>query len=282
MEQQRIDCWQSVAVSMELYVAVEKAPISEEIRSFGKLLSRQPELRIFERGGRDYHWMALAYELLQYRKKNGFSLDSQEDLHDLAIYGMEVCPEYFGTYPVPERTPWGYTTRHKTIHNGVYWIETDQCTSVLAVCYVIHDDLSDAVLALAEHNSYDLEHGVGKTLGYYFFSEDTICLPVFELLQRYRRWDWSMVNKTSLMNAVWTKYPEYAAAQNFQEQRGGHDTLGLPLRSLGIDVELQSWEENMIILTPEVGVDFLNFQNGRSEVNPYYSDNNERNTAAGT
>ncbi len=246
-------------VSVELYAVMEESPISQEAWSYGKSFPEQPELRLFECGGWDYHWMAVVYEIMCFRKKRGLPLDDLEDLHTFAAYGMEVCPEYFGTYPVPERTPWGYTTRHKTIHNGVYWIETDQCVSTLAVCYAIHDDLSDTVLALAEYNDYDREQGIGQTLGYFFFPEDTICLPLFELCRRHQSWDCDMVNRAALMNAIWMKYPEYAAAHNLLEQQGGHDGLGLLLRWLGIDAELRSSPENMITLVPEEGTSFLSF-----------------------
>lgn len=242
-----------------LYAVTKEASISMEARSYGRKLSACPEVLIYERDGWDYHWMIIQYEILRYRKKHGIPLGNLEDMHAFTAYSMEVCPEYFGSYPVPEKTPWGYTTRHKTIHNGVYWIETDQCISALAVCYAIHDDLSTAVLTLSEQNRYDRKHGIGETLGYFFFQEDTICLPLFELMQGHRNWDWSMVDKAALINAVWARYPEYAAAHNILEQQGGHDGFGMLLRSLGVNTKLQSSPEEMIALTLEGGMDFLIF-----------------------
>ena len=38
---------------------------------------------------------------------------------------------------MPLHTPRGNTVRHKRLLNGVYWIETDQCRELLAVCYPI-------------------------------------------------------------------------------------------------------------------------------------------------
>ena len=242
-----------------LYIVTGDAPISKEARQFGKPAPEQPELRLFERESRDCHWMVIEYEILRYRAKNKLPLGEFDNLHTASAYGMEVCPEYFGTYPVPSLTPWGYTARHKTIHNGVYWIETDQCVSTLAVCYVIRDNFSEMVLSLSELTEYDKEHGLDNTLGYCFFREADSCLPLLELLQDNDQWDWSLINRPALMNAVWARFPEYAAAYNMREQQGRNDGFGMMLRALGIETELRRSQENMIMLTPDSGVQFLNF-----------------------
>lgn len=242
-----------------LYIVTEEAPITRGARKYGKVLPEYPELRLFEYEGRDYYWKIIEYEILRYRVKNKLPLGESENLHTAAVYGMEVCPEYFGTYPVPRRTPWGYTARYRAIHNGVYWIETDQCVSTLAVCYVIRDDFSEMVLSLSELTEYDKEHGLDNTLGYCFFREADSCLPLLELLQDNDQWDWSLIDKAALMNAVWARFPEYAAAYNMREQQGRNDGFGMMLRALGIETELRRSQENMIMLTPDSGVQFLNF-----------------------
>ena len=61
------------------------------------------------------------------------------------------------------------------------------------------------------------------------------------------------------MNAVWARFPEYAAAYNMREQQGRNDGFGMMLRALGIETELRRSQENMIMLTPDSGVQFLNF-----------------------
>ena len=160
---------------------------------------------------------------------------------------------------VPSLTPWGYTARHKTIHNGVYWIETDQCVSTLAVCCVIRDDFSKAVLDLSETTEYDREHGLDQTIGYIFFRGDDICLPLLELVRGNDQWDWSLIDRQALMNAVWRSFPEYAAAYNMREQQGKNDCFGMLLLTFGIETELRSSLENMIVLTPGVGTQFFNF-----------------------
>ncbi len=242
-----------------LYIVTEDAPITREARKYGKPAPEHPELLVFEYESQDFHWKVIEYEILRYRAKNKLPRGEFDNLHTAAAYGMEVCPEYFGTYPVPSLTPWGYTARHKTIHNGVYWIETDQCMSALAVCYVIRDDFSKAVLDLSETTEYDREHGLDQTMGYIFFRGDDICLPLLELVQDNNQWDWSLIDRPALMNAVWRSFPEYAAAHNMREQQGKNDGFGMLLLTLGIEAELRVSPENLIVLTPSVGTQFFNF-----------------------
>ena len=243
----------------EMYLVTADAPIPQEARSYGMENAVLPGFLFYEYEGQDGAWKIIKYEILKYRVKNRLPLEEFDDLHTAALFGAELCPAYFGAYPVPSLTPWGYTTRHKTIHNGVYWIETDQCVSALAVSYVMHDDFSELVIALSTLNDYDKERGLDKTMGPLFFREEVMCLPLLELLQTYSEWDWSMINRPALMNAAWEKFPEYAAAYNLQEQQGSHDFFGILMQMLGEERELHGSPENMIALTPEAGTKFLNF-----------------------
>lgn len=243
----------------EIFLVTADAPISAEARNYGREIAGLPGLLFYEHEHQNGGWEIIEYEILKCRVRNKLSLDKFEDLHTVSVYGMELCPEYFGAYFVPNLTPWGYTTRYKVIHNGVYWLETDRCMSGLAISYVMRDDLSDVVTALSELNDYDREHGLDKTMGPLFFREEIMCLPLLELRQIYRGWDWGAVNQTALMNAVWTKFPEYAAAYNLQEQRGQHDMLGILMRTFGEESGLHSSPENMIVLTPGAGTKFLSF-----------------------
>lgn len=178
--------------NIRLYIVTEDAPVTEEARQYGKPVPGHPELCLFVYESPDFHWKVIEYEILRYRTKNKLPLGKFDDLHTAAVYGMEVCPAYFGSYPVPAVTPWGYTARHSTIHNGVYWIETDRCVP-------------------------------------------------------------------ALMNAVWARFPEYAAAHTMLEQQGLNDGFGLMLRALSIPGGLHSSLDNMIAMTPGAGVRFLKF-----------------------
>lgn len=242
-----------------LYAVTEDAPVTEEARQYGKPAPGHPELRLFVYESPDFHWKVIEYEILRYRQKNGLPPGELDNLHSAAVYGMEVCPAYFGPYPVPAVTPWGYTARHKTIHNGVYWIETDRCVPALAVCYVIQHDFSNTVRSLSTLTAYDRDRGLDETMGSVFFRGDDICLPILELMRDNQQWDWSMVDKPALMNAVWARFPEYALAHNMREQQGLNDGFGMMLRALSIPSDLHSSPDNMITMAPGAGIRFLKF-----------------------
>ena len=131
----------------------------------------------------------IEYEIFKYRVLHHLPLPEGETLHGCAVYAAELHPEYFGMLPVPALTPWGYTTRHRALANGIYWIETDQCEEVLAVSQPVwQTDLSDSVLRHARQTDYDREHGIVRTLGYQFFTKKVSCVAIFELLQYHPKW----------------------------------------------------------------------------------------------
>lgn len=196
----------------------------------------------------------------------GFStalpLPEQSAFHDTAVYGMELHPEYFGPYPVPLHTPRGNTVRHKRLLNGVYWIETDQCRELLAVCYPIgQGDLPVMVQEWALQTDYDRTRGIHHTLGYLFFAGRHLCVALFELMQLHRELETNgMVDPAALMNAIWRDNPAYAVVYNLEEALGLHDTFGLLMQQVGVEQELVGSTEQMIVYSPEAGVTFLRFQ----------------------
>ena len=202
------------------------------------------------------------YELYKYRLQHGLPLPEQSALRDTAVYGMELHPEYFGPYPVPLHTPRGNTVRHKRLLNGVYWIETDQCRELLAVCYPIgQGDLPVMVQEWALQTDYDRTHGIHHTLGYLFFAGRHLCVALFELMQLHRELETNgMVDPAALMNAIWRDNPAYAVVYNLEEALGLHDTFGLLMQQVGVEQELVGSTEQMIVYSPEAGVTFLRFQ----------------------
>jgi hypothetical protein len=199
----------------------------------------------------------IEYEVCKFHAGAKPAPSDRTKLRQLAMDGMEVNPDYFGTYPVPFVTPWGHTLRHKSIDNGVYWIETDQCRRILALCYVLHDELSEAARKLAVQNSRDKELGLDHTMGYLFFTQEASCIPIFELMQARRHWESSgIINRIALENAIWLNYPAYATEYNIREATGQHDMTGLLFRSIGADVELNRLPEKMIAMSHEANVDF--------------------------
>ena len=120
----------------EYYAVLKDAPISQEARAMGRQLEGGPVL-VYPLEGEDGAWAAVDYEVLRYRTQHSLPLPEGKSLRAAALYGMEQCPDYFGTYPIPPMTPWGYTLRHRPLDNRIYWMETDQCVEVLAVCHPV-------------------------------------------------------------------------------------------------------------------------------------------------
>lgn len=189
----------------EFYLVFDNAPISQEVRAMGTALETVPALSYPIDTYENARW-AVHYEILRYKTKQGLPLPEGEGLQDTALYGMERCPSYFGTYPVPFVTPWGYTLRHRRLDNGIYWIETDQCVEVLAVCNPVWDtELSDGALSIAQRLEYE------GAMGYRYFTKPDSCVVIFELLKTHPEWTGcGLIHRAQLMNAIWKYHPEYA------------------------------------------------------------------------
>lgn len=245
----------------EYYIVLDNAPISPEARQYGIPLNSGDGL-VYSISRGESGCKVIYYEVLKYKYSHGLPLPKGETLYECSLYGVEIHPSYFGALPVPILTPWGHTTRSPVLANGIYWLETDQCSETLAVCFPIwRGDLSEAALHYARQTDYDEKNGIENTYGYLFFSEESICVAVFELLKTRSAWlSLKKVDLSALMNAIWWNCPEYAVAYNAWEQRGLHDPLGQVLRTLGYDVELSGSIEHMIFLTPDAGTDYWRWQ----------------------
>lgn len=245
-----LSCRRDEGPCRELYIVEETASmIPPGVKKLGRRLLSYPDLLVYEIENPSGGQKIVEYEVNKFRAAQGLPLPEGVTLRDIALDGMELNPEYFGTFPVPWMTPWGCTLRHKAIDNGVYWLETEGSPRVFALCCILEDTLSDAARGLAERCG-----GAGE--GYLFFQERASCIPLFELLQLYPQWDPSCVDRRALENAVWRDYPEYAIQYNAQEAAGQHSLTGLVFRSLGDQVDLSASAKQMIALSPDVGTDF--------------------------
>lgn len=243
-----LSCRQEEGPCREFFIVEETASmIPSRVKKLGQRLVNRPALLAYELEDLSGGQKIVEYEVSKYRAVHGLPLPEGVTLHSLALDGMELNPEYFGTFPVPWETPWGRTLRHKAIQNGVYWLETERSRRVLALCCILEDALSDAARKLAEH-------GAGE--GYLFFREQASCIPLFELLPVYRQWETSCINRKALENAIWCYYPEYAVEYNAQEAAGQHSLTGLFFRSLGSQVDLTISDQQMIALSPDTGTAF--------------------------
>ena len=171
--------------------------ISSKAKSYGKPIEGHPDLLVYDVDVADSGYQIIRYEIALYQYKKHSTPEAMKELRNMACYGTENHPEYFGTFPAPIDTPRGRTLRSKSIWNGVWCLETDQ-----------------------GENTY----------GYLFFPWEASCIPLFELMSNYRDPP-NEINFLALKNVIWEKYPEYALMNNLEEQK-----IKLELKQRGIDI----------------------------------------------
>lgn len=248
-------------LAVEAFIVLSNAgDISAAAKQYGKADPDHPGLLVYledETGNTRY---IIGYELFRYQILHHLPLPEDESIRSIAAAGAELYPDYFGHYPVPFHTPWGCTTRHKIIANGLYWLETEQCQRGLAIACPKYDDLSDGARGLAERFLDGPAHMDGETSGYLFFTEANSSVPLFELVSAIPKEQLCCkIDRTALMNAVYQHFPEYAAQHNLAEQAGLNDGLGQFLHTQGINVELKSIPEQLISLTSQAGTQYIDF-----------------------
>lgn len=240
----------------DYYAVMEESIISQAAKSYGRKVSG---LFLYSLADDASGQWIVKYEIARYRVRKHLPLD--EPLRTTALFAAQIHPEYFGAFPVPIYTPQGCTVRYWILDNGIYWIETDRCENVLAVCYPIWStELSEWTEKLGEETVYDKGHGIETTLGYIFFPEQISCIPIYELMRTRSEWSGTLIDRPALMNAIWKVLPEYALLTNQQEQAGQNDFVFLLLRELGVDAEPNISPDHMILISPDANKDFLLFK----------------------
>lgn len=253
-----VESKESKPLAKEYHLVLKDAPISIAARQYGAP-PQSGEALVFPLDKENSGAKIVEYEICKYLLKQKHPLPNGWDIRSRAVYAAEIHPEYFGMLPVPSMTPWGQTLRNLILSNGIYWLETDQCKEVLAVCYPVWTSaFSAAVMLEADQLGYDINHGIDKTMGYLFFSKEASCIAIFELLRTHPEWiSTGKIYQSALMNAIWEFHPEYALAYNTQEMVGLNDSLGLLLRMFGVNAELIGSVDRTIRLTVDAGVDFI-------------------------
>ena len=211
----------------EVYVVTADAPaISEQARAYGEELPGNPDLRIYNILQPGSGRFVIDFEVRRYQIKCHLpEIDDEDSLYTAALYGAEEHPDYFGAFPVPVFTPRGLTVRHKTILNGIYWLETERCEEMLAVCYPVWQaDITISEQNHGEQLEYDRIHGIDNTLGYLFFFRQNSVIPLYELSLLHSEIEAnSVIDMAALMNAIYEFYPEYTAIHNEEAARFGHE-----------------------------------------------------------
>lgn len=196
----------------EYIVVTEDSPaVSSKAKSYGKLLSTTPpvllcELEYFDKG----RWVVI-YEAYKYMEERGIPLPEGESLWEAELRGMEVCPEYFGEFPVPTNTPWGAPIQHIRLWNGLDWLKTEGGDWVLAVAYPLCDDLNawtqNRGLLLKEDEDQLKERFDIFSCRFYPYGLSSLAL--FELLEcADQPWE-PQINRAALHNMILERFPNY-------------------------------------------------------------------------
>lgn len=218
----------------EYIIVVGDTPaVSPEARAYGIPVPDDPDVLVYDSGesfskGR---WV-IQYEAHKYLADHDLPLPQYESLAADRVYGMEICPEYFGEFPQPSETPWGPPVQSMKIVNGLFWLKTELAGWVLAVAYPLCGDLTDEAGDLAILTKYDREQGIDNTFGFCFFTYGSSSVPIFELSRIEEDVPWrKYLNEAALKNAILTFEPGYARWYN-------------------------SCDDEPIVETPHAGIDF--------------------------
>lgn len=125
---------------------------------------------------------------------------------------------------------------------------------LVASCFPLWNVLSIFAQKAGEHTAHDIQNGIDNTRGYLFFTKSRSCIAFFEL------WAWAnspVYNFPAIMNAIWEHFPGYATIYNLVEQKGLNSISGT-LSDIVDEIDLSVRPEKMIVLTPEIGTDFIN------------------------
>lgn len=93
----------------DLIVVMSDSPvIPAAAKAYGTPLKADPKVLVYY--DEDYfdkaRWV-ITYEIDKYLAEHDLPLLDDGSLVEDQARGMEVCPEYFGQFPVPTETPWG-------------------------------------------------------------------------------------------------------------------------------------------------------------------------------
>ena len=232
------------------YAVMESAAVFPAVSRYGH---PYPGLRLYAVSEDTSGWRVLEYELGKYqmaRNRELITEETEREFHRAALFAAGYHPEYFGEYPVPIRTPRGYTLRHQKLENGVYWLGASQCKEFLAVCYPIwNTEFTSIARVIGEPTEYDSIQGYDKTFGSLFFSRRSCCVAFYELMQTRPGWEGKVIDKPAVMNAIWRYLPKYAAMAPGLSETSWKNYLS----------RLEAERERVIRMSPEAGDDFMLF-----------------------
>jgi len=239
----------------EYYVVLDSAPMARKVRNYGK---KMDGFRLYTLDDDASGWRVVQYEISKYRIASKKASMPEWMFRDETLHAMELHPEYFGTFPVPFHTPCGYTLRHRTLANGIYWLETSMCKELLAVCHPIWDaELSFAAQMLCETPVKLIAAMQENCTDYIFFLKEVSCIPLYELMETRKEWDGAVIRSPALMNAVWECLPEYAMHVNGEVNPAFEAEVAALMPEPGRPPLPEPCGGRMICMFPDAGTDFL-------------------------
>ena len=196
-------------------VTADSPAISDAAHAYGTWLPTNPVTYLyscedyFEKG----RWV-VSYELHKYLTDQGIPLPDGESLQNDVACGMEVCPEYFGEFPIPTETPWGAPVQADKVGNGVFWLKTEQEGWVLSVACPVYDDINLEVQKRSLTMQVGLTKWAGNTCPYQFYPYCASCLLLLELIE-FTNPGWAgKFSMPAIKNAILESFPEYAEWYN--------------------------------------------------------------------
>jgi len=241
--------------TQDYFVVLDAAPMAAKVQNYGKKMNG---FRLYAQNDDSSGWRVVQYETDKYRITGKKASVPEWIFRDMALHAMELHPEYFGSFPVPFHTPHGCTLRHRTLSNGIYWLETSKCRELLAVCHPIWDaELSFAAQMLCEAPARLMAAIQEKATDYIFFSKEKSCIPLYELMETRGEWDGTVIRCPALMNAIWECMPEYAMHVNGEMTPQMAAEAAALMPEPGRKALPEPCGERMIYMYPDAGTDFL-------------------------
>ncbi|MCQ4864943.1 hypothetical protein [Pseudoflavonifractor phocaeensis] len=150
--------------------------------------------------------LIVEYELLKMRLEDAapdLAGSIQESMGALDDLGKEICPEYFGTWPTPEETPWGHVEKCVEVVPGVWLLRVGN-QWVLSVTDLLCSNL------------HDLPMQLGKSDGPVFWKMDEAAPAIYELinLEGFRNLEQYISSMEALEAYLCDFYPDYVSFYN--------------------------------------------------------------------
>lgn len=239
----------------EYFAVLDTAPVAAKVRNYGK---KMDGLRLFAQADDSSGWRIVQYEVSKYNIAVQRKPVPEAAFRDASLHAVELHPEYFGMFPVPFHTPQGCTLYHRTLANGIYWLETSMCKELLAVCHPIWNaELSFAARMLCEEPVKLIAALQENAADYMFFSKEASSIPIFELMKLRGEWEGTVIDCHALMNAIWECLPQYALHVNGERNPEFESAIAALMPEIGPNALPEPHGDRMVYMYPEAGTEFL-------------------------